>query len=216
MQWQTSGGSRIWCGERSEEEVVKRTVKFGAVGVLAVLGVGLMVNGCSFTPDLNKTAAMSMIQASYDQRPTQPAIIAVDSMGLKQGLSANLWKLTKVYPNQRWADYTLTDTGKKAFKLQNGGEVIEWRPDQGSSDFHFFITTIASNHLKAKELQDPKDDVVPGVDTGKSALFTEVYDWTGVPDPVQNIAHNAINKLSNKRTAEFALVSGNWTLHEIK
>lgn len=195
---------------------MKRPIRFGAVGALAVLGAGLWMNGCSSAPELTKTAAMTMVQADYDKRPAQPAVIAVDGMGLKQGISASLWKLTKVYPNQRWADYTLTDTGKKAFKLQSGGEVIEWRPQQGSSDFHFFITTTASNHLKAKEVQDPTDDVIPGVETGKSAAFTEVYDWTGVPDPVQNIAHNAINKLSNKRTAEFALAGGNWTLHGIK
>lgn len=156
-----------------------------------------------------------MIQADYDKRPAEPAVIAVDDMGLKQGLN-KLWKLTKVYPNMRWADYTLTDEGKKAVKLQNGGNVIEWRPEQGNNDFHFFISTVQANKLKMKDLQEEHDDIVAGVDHAKSADFTEVYDWTGIPDTVQTISHNAINKLSTKRTAEFELTGGAWRLHAIK
>lgn len=191
--------------------------KFFIVSSLGVLvtGAGLCVAGCNFTPDLSKTAAITMIQAEYDKRPAEPIIIAVDDMGLKQGLSHNLWKLAKVYPNQRWADYKLTDEAKKSIKLQGGGDTVEWRPEQGHNDFHFFIQTAQANHLKAKEVGDPHDDVLAGVDSAKGATFNEVENFDNVPDPVALIGHNAINKVSTRRQAAFALVGGNWALHSI-
>jgi hypothetical protein len=182
---------------------------------LTILGTGLFFAGCKSAPDLTKTEALTLIQADYDKRPAEPATIAVDEMGLKQGINTKLWKLTKVYPNNRWADYVLTDDGKKAIKLAGTGDVIQWRPEEGSKDFHFFVITGASNHLKAKDVTDPQDDVVANVQTAKSAGFTEVYDWTGIPESVQTIAHNAINRLSNRRQADFALINGAWTVHSI-
>ncbi len=176
---------------------------------------GLLTTGCKSAPDLTKTAALTLIQAEYDKRPAEPVTIAVDDMGLKQGLNAKLWKLTKVYPNNRWADYVLTDDGKKALKLAAGGEVIQWRPDQGTTDFHFFVQSVTPTRLKAKDVLDAEDDVVAGVDSAKSARFTETVDWTGIPDPVQTMAHNAINRLTTKRQAEFALADGAWKLHSI-
>lgn len=197
-----------------------KAMKIGSAGVMAVLGMvllgtGLVTTGCNTAPELNKTNALTLIQADYDKRAAEPATIAVDDMGLKQGLNSKLWKLAKVYPNNRWADYTLTDDGKKAIKLAGTGDVIQWRPDEGQKDFHFFVTTMEANHLKAKDVDDPQDDVVANVQTAKSARFTEVYDWSGIPDSVQTIAHNAINRLSTKRQADFALVSGAWTVHSI-
>jgi len=175
----------------------------------------LLLNGCKSAPDLSKTAALALIQADYDKSPAAPATIAVDDMGLKQGISSGLWKLTKVYPNNRWADYVLTDAGKNAIKLSGTGDAIQWRPEEGSKSFHFFVTTVASNHLKAKDVADPHDDVVANVQTAKSAGFTEVYDWTGIPDSVQTISHNAINRLSTHRQADFALENGAWKVHSI-
>jgi len=186
-----------------------------AAGALAALGTGLLVSGCNSAPDLSKAAALALIQADYGKSPAQPATIAVDEMGLKQGISSGLWKLTKVYPNNRWADYVLTDAGKKAIKLAGTGDAIQWRPEEGSKDFHFFVTTVAANHLKAKDVADPQDDVVANVQTAKSAGFTEVYDWTGIPDSVQTISHNAINRLSTHRQADFALENGAWKIHSI-
>ena len=191
-----------------------KAIKICAVWAVSVLGFGLMMTGCNSAPELSTTNAQTLIQADYDKRAGEPATIAVDDIGLKQGLNSKLWKLTKVYPNNRWADYALTDDGKKAIKLTSG-DVIQWRPDEGQKDFHFFVTTVAANHMKAKDLADPQDDVVANVQTAKSARFTEVYDWTGVPDSVQTIAHNAINRLSTKRQANFALVNGAWTVHSI-
>jgi hypothetical protein len=184
-----------------------------AAGALAVL----TITGCKFTPELDKNTALTLIQSDYDKRPAEPATITVDEVGLQQGLNSKLWKLTKVYPNNRWADYVLTDDGKKAVKLNGAGagDAIQWRPEEGSKDFHFFVTTVAINHMKAKDVADPQDDVVANVQTARSARFTEVYDWTGVPDSVQTIAHNAINRLSTHRQADFALVNGAWTMHSI-
>ena len=192
-----------------------KAFKIWTAGVLAILGSGLMMSGCNSAPDLNKTNALTLIQGDYDKRNAEPATIAVDDIGLKQGLNAKLWKLTKVYPNNRWADYALTDDGKKSIKISGSGDVIQWRPEEGQKDFHFFVTTVAANHLKAKDVADPQDDVVANVQTAKSARFTEVYDWTGVPEPVQTIAHNAINRLSTKRQADFALINGAWAVHSI-
>src|SRR5260370_1288063 len=197
------------------EEHVTMWMKICATGALAILGSGLLISGCSMTPDLNKTAALTLIQADYDKRPAEAATIAVDDMGLKQGLNSKLWKLTKIYPNNRWADYVLTDEGKKALKLAGTGGVIQWRPEEGRTDFHFFVITVTANHLKAKDVADPQDDVVANVQTAKSARFTEVYDWTGIPDPVQTIAHNAINRLSTKRQADFTLVNAAGTVHSV-
>ena len=194
---------------------MNKSMKFRAAGVLVVLGAGVMMTGCNFTPELSKTMALTLVQADYDKRTPAPASIAVDDMGLKQGINSKLWKLTKVYPNNRWADYTLTDDGKKVIKLSGTGDVIQWRPEEGSKDFHFFVTTAAANHMKAKDIDDPQDDVVANVQTARSARFTEVYDWTGIPDAVQTIAHNAINRPSTHRQADFALVNGAWTVHSI-
>ena len=190
-----------------------KQMKLGGVGALAV--AGFLMSGCNFAPELNKTAAVTMIQADYDKRPAEPATIAVDDLGLKQGINAKLWQLTKVYPNNRWADYALTKEGKKALKLSAAGDVIQWRSEEGSKDFHFIVTTLVANHLKAKEAGDPQDDIVANVQTARSVRFTEVYDWTGIPEPVQTIAYNAINRPSTKRQADFALVKGAWTVHSI-
>lgn len=193
---------------------MKKPIIFSTLGVL-VVGAGLLTVGCKSAPELTKAKAQSLIQAEYDNRPAEPLTIAVNDMGLKQGINAKLWKLTKVYPNMRWADYTLTPEGKAAFKLQSGGDVIEWRPEQGNSDFHFFIITTKANHLKAKEVADPENDVVAGVDKAKGTSFTEVDNFEGIPDSVQTLAKNSINKITTRRRAEFELANGDWKLHSI-
>jgi len=173
------------------------------------------MSGCGSTPDLTKATALALIQANYDQQPAKGVTIEVDQMGLKQGLAANYWKLTKIYPNNRWADYTLTDVGKKALTLDAGGDVIQWRPETGNES-HFFVTTVAANHLKAKEVQDAQDEVVPGVSTAKSTVFTESVVLTNVPQPLQDMLHNPGNKPSSKRHADFALNGDAWSVHSIQ
>lgn len=193
---------------------MKRVLNLRALGALLVLGAGLWVMGCKSTPPLLQADAQKMIQAYEDQQPATSFIINVDADGLRQGFDAKYWKLTKVYPNKRWADYDFTDDGKKVLTLNGGGTTIQWRPDdQGKA--HFFVTTVQTNHPKVKEVADPQDDVVPGVDTAKSAAFTEDVNFTGVPDPVVQMAHNPGNFLSSRKHADFALVNGAWTVHGI-
>jgi len=189
---------------------VKNAVNMKVLGVAAFLGIGLLLTGCKTAPELTQANAQAMIQAKYDQTPAVGASITVDDLGLKQGLTAKYWKLTKVYPNNRWADYALTDDGKKALKLLAGGDVIQWRPEQGS-DAHFVAITVAANHLKARDVKDPQDEV----GGTKSVVFTESVNLDGVPNPLQDIAHNPGNKLSSKKTATFALDGGAWKLQSI-
>ncbi len=187
------------------------------LGATAFLSAGLLLTGCKSAPDLTSANAQALIQAKYDQTPAVGANITLDKTGLGQGITAKLWNLTKVYPNRYWADYTLTPDGKKAVKLPGGGEVIQWRPENADDkSFSVIVTTVAANHLKAKDVKDPQDETVPGVTTAKGAQFNESVNLDGVPDALQNIAHNPGNKLSTKRQADFSLEDGAWKLHSIQ
>jgi hypothetical protein len=142
------------------------------------------------------------------------ANITVNDLGMRQGITAKYWNRTKIYPNKYWADFILTPDGKKALKLPNGGDTIQWRPESLTDDkYSIVVVTVAANHLKAKDVSEPQDEVVAGVDTAKSASFTESVNLDGVPDALQQIAHNPGNKLSTKRQADFALEGGAWKLH---
>ncbi|MGD0737836.1 MAG: hypothetical protein ABR976_22105 [Terracidiphilus sp.] len=189
------------------------------LGGLAVLGAGLLIGGCRHAPDLTAANAQALIQADYDSKAAAGALIKVDDLGLRQGLTAKYWDLTKVYPNKMWADYTLTADGKKVLTLKAGGDVIQWRPDTvggTGTNFSFYVVAVAANHLKVKDVQDPQDEVLPGVATAKSATFNESVDLTGVPAGLAEIAHNPGNKLSSKKTANFELANGAWKLHSIE
>ena len=98
------------------------------LSAVALLGAGMVVGGCKSAPDLTQTQAQTMIQAKYDQTPATGATIVVTDPGMAQGALAKLWDRTKIFPNHYWADFKLTDAGKKAVKLTGGGDVIEWRP----------------------------------------------------------------------------------------
>jgi hypothetical protein len=187
------------------------------LALVAILGAGLLVSGCKHAPELTAAGAQALIQTDYDSKSPAGALIKIDDLGLRQGLTAKYWNLTKVYPNKRWADYTLTEDGKKVLTLQGGGDVIQWRPsDLGGASTHFYVVTLAANHFKVKDVQDPQDEVVPGVPTAKIAKFTESVDLTGVPAVLAEMAHNPGNKLSSKKTANFELANGAWKLHSIE
>lgn len=195
---------------------VKNMLRMKVLGLAALLGAGMALAGCKSAPELTKAQALALVQAKYDQTVPVGTPVVVDDLGMRQGAVAKLWDRTKVYPNKYWADFKLTDTGKKAVKLANGGDTIEWRPDSlTDTKFAITVSTVAANHLKAKDMGEIQDATVVGVDTAKSADFSEAQDLTGVPDAVQQIAHNPGNTLSIKRHAEFALVNGAWTLHSI-
>jgi hypothetical protein len=145
------------------------------------------------------------------------ASIAVNKLGVGQGITAKYWELTRVYPNRYWADYTLTPDGKKAFKLLAGGDAIQWRPDSATdANYSVVVVSLAANHLKAKDIQDIQDETLPGVTTAKEATFTEAVNLDGMSDALQNIAHNPGNKLSTKHQANFSLENGVWVLHSIE
>ncbi len=194
---------------------MKRASIFRIVGALLVMSAGLALSACKSAPPLSQSDAQKLIQAYYDQQPPSSTNIYVDSTGLRQGYEAKYWKLTKVYPNKRWADYDFTDDGKKVLKQDGGATTIQWRPDdQGKA--HFYVTTVQTNHPKITEVTDPQDDVIPGVDTAKSCKFTLDTNLDGYPDTVKQMSHDVGNMLSSRHTAEFALDNGSWKVHNIR
>lgn len=186
---------------------------FGVLALIGagLLGTGLMFTGCKSIPSLTAAEAQALIQAKYDQTTAVGANIAVDDLGMRMGATDKYWDRTKIYPNKFWADFKLTADGKKALKLQDGSDVIQWRPES-ADDTHYsiIVVSVAANHLKARDVQDPQDDT-----GGKGVSFTESVNLDGVPGPLQDIAHNPGNVLSHKRQAEFALDGGAWKLVSI-
>lgn len=196
---------------------MKNAAKLFVLGILSFLGAGLLLSGCKSAPELTNAAAQALIQAKYDATPAEGVNITVDERGLEQGVTAKYWERTKLYPNKFWADFTLTPEGKKAVKLASGGDVIQWRPEsETDKSFSAIVTTVAANHLKAHDLKDVQDETLPGVATAKGVQFIEGVNLEGVPDALQNIAHNPGNKLSTKRQADFSFEGGAWKLHSIE
>lgn len=196
---------------------MRKALNLKILGAAALLSAGMFVAGCKTAPDLTETQALSLIQAKYDQDPPMGISITVDKLGMSMGITDGYWKLTRVYPNRFWADYTLTDEGKKALTPPGGADVIQWRPaSQDDPSYSVTIVTKVANHLKARDVKNLRDEVLPGVDTAKAAGFSESVDLTGVPGSLQDIAHNPGNKLSTKRQADFELAAGAWKLHGIQ
>lgn len=192
---------------------MKNGVRFSALLSLAVFGVGMMVSGCKSAPELSKDQALQMIQAHYDAAPPSGIDITVDNDGMIQGATAKYWQRTTIYPNKYWADFKLTDAGKKLVKLPSGTDVIQWRPSSSTdSSFSIVVSTIATSHRKARDIKDLQS-VGSKV---KTAVFTEAVDLSGLPDPLASIAHNPGNQLTTSETAEFDLVDGQWTLKSIE
>jgi hypothetical protein len=195
----------------------KTLQSFVVLGVIALVGAGLVsaglaVSGCKSAPDLTTAQAQALIQANYDQSPPVGAAITVGDLGMQQGVTAKYWDRSKAYPNHYWADFKLTPEGKKAVALAGGGDVIEWRPDSpDDKKFSVVVTAVATNHLKARNVQDPQD-VVGGT---KTAIFNEAVSLDGVPTPLQEIAHDPGNRLSAKKTATFVLDGGAWKLQSV-
>lgn len=187
------------------------------LGVVALLGVGMMMAGCKTAPDLTQSQALALIQADYDHAPGAGANILVNDLGMRQGIAAKYWTRTTIYPNKFWADFTLTPDGKNLIKLPGGGDVIQWRPDSASdTGYTYRVVTTTANHLKARNIGDVQDEVLPGASTAKGAQFTEAVDLTGVPQPLQDIAHNPGNQLTIKRHADFVLDGNAWKLQSVE
>lgn len=196
---------------------MKKVLNLKVLGVLVLAGAGLVLAGCKSTPELTQAEALSLIQAKYDQTPAAPYAIVVNDQGMGEGVVAKYWAGTKRYPNGYWADFTLTPEGKKIVKLSGGGDSIQWRPDK-PQDPHYAITmmTVVANHLKAHDVSDIQDEILPGSSTAKGASFVEGVNLDGVPDPMQGIAHNPGNKLSTKRHADFVYDGTAWKLQSIE
>jgi hypothetical protein len=196
---------------------VRKVLHMKTLAAVVLLGAGLVVAGCKSVPELTATHALALVQAKYDQQPAVGADIQVDDTGMRQGIGAKLWERTTIYPNKYWADFKLTDAGKKAVKLPGGGDVIQWRPSGlDDKNYTYRMTTIAANPLKAHDMGELQDEMVPGADTAKSGKYTEGLNLTGVPDVLQDIAHNPGNRLSAKRQADFTYEGGSWKLHSIQ
>jgi len=191
---------------------VKNAVKLQIMGLLVIFASGIWMASCKSAPDLTQAQALTMIQAKYDQTPAVPANITVNDTGMGQGVTAKYWLGTKRYPNGYWADFTLTPDGKKVLTLASGGDVIQWRPDS-PSDPHasVIVMPVVANHLKARDVGE-----IQSVRDTQTASFTEDINLDGVPQPLQDIAHNPGNKLSSSRHATFVLTNGAWTLQSIE
>ncbi len=188
-----------------------------ALGVLLLGCSGLVVAGCKSAPDLTPTQALALVQAKYDQTAAVPTTILVNDAGMRAGITAKLWDRTKVYPNKLWADFKLTPDGKKAVVLPGGGDTIEWRPENlDDKNYTIVVMTVAANHLRAHDMGDLQDEMMAGADTAKSGKYTEGVNLAGVPQTLQDIAHNPGNKLSTKKQADFSLTNGAWTLKSIE
>jgi len=191
---------------------VKNTMKLQIMGLLVILASGIWMAGCKSAPDLTQAQALTMIQAKYDQTAAVPANITVNDAGMGQGVTAKYWNETRRYPNGYWADFTLTPDGKKVLTLASGGDVIQWRPDS-PNDPHasVIVMPVVANHLKTRDVGE-----IQSVGDTRTASFTEDINLDGVPQPLQDIAHNPGNKLSSSRQATFVLTNGAWTLQSIE
>jgi outer membrane murein-binding lipoprotein Lpp len=190
---------------------VKNMGKFKIFGILAFAG-GLLLAGCKSAPPLSQSDALALIQAKYDQASAAGVDITVKDPGMRQGVLAGYWVGAKRYPNGYWADFTLTPAGQKVLKLPTAGTTIEWRPSSPTDQsFSIVMTTVAAKRLKARDVSSIED----GAGDSKTAKFSEDVDLTGVPAPLQAIAHDPGNLLSQSRTANFTLVNGAWQLQSI-
>ncbi len=192
-------------------------MKMRVSGVVALLIVGMVLTGCKPAPELSETQALSLIQDKYDQMAPAAVTLVVDDLGMRQAATGKLWDRTKIYPNKFWADFKLTDEGKKVVKLINGGDVIEWRP-ASAQDTNYSITMsiLPVGHLQAHNLGNLQDEMIDGVGTAKGADYSEVVDLSGMPEPIQQIGRSPGNRLSARRHADFSLENGTCTLHAIK
>jgi hypothetical protein len=196
---------------------VKNSLNLKVFGVAALAAASLVTDGCSSAPDLTETQAQALIQAKYDATAPVGANVLVNNQGMLDGITAKYWTRTTIYPNKYWADFTLTPDGKKVLSLVGGGDVIKWRPDSATDDkYSIVVVTAAANHLRAHDVTNIQDEVLPGASKAKGATFTESVNLDGVPAPLASIAHNVGNKLSNKRQADFVLDGGAWKLQSIE
>ena len=195
---------------------VRNAKKLYALSAVAVLAAGMFVAGCKSAPPLTAQQAQQMIQAKYNQQAPAGLSINLTDLGMRQGISAGYWKRTLKYPNNYWADFTLTPEGKKLVTLQGGGDVIQWRPmSPTDSKYSVTVTTVQKNRLNVLNVRNIASEELPGASKAMGADFDEVENFAGIPAPLAQIGHNPGNQLSTTRHADFALVDGAWKLQSI-
>ncbi len=95
--------------------------------------------------------------------------------------------------------------------------MIEWRPaNQDDKNYTVVVMTVAANHLRAHDMGDLQDEMLPGSATAQEGKYTEGVNLNGVPQVLADIAHNPGNKLSSRKQADFALENGAWVLKSIE
>ena len=185
--------------------------KMQALVALALLGAGLIVAGCKSAPELTKEQAQALIQAKYDSMPGTPFVVAVNDLGMQEGVTAGYWVGVKRYPNGYWGDFKLTPAGEKVLKFNDGGNALQWRPLQPQDpNYTIAITPSVNTKLKADNFGD-----VENLGSNKIVTFSEEVDLSAFPAPLQGLAHNPGNRLSNRRTATFVLNNNAWALQSI-
>jgi hypothetical protein len=195
---------------------VKNTLNLKLFAVLVLAGTGMFLAGCKSAPELTSTQAQAMIQAKYDATPAVGYNIVVDDQGMGEGVIAKYWLGLKKYPNGYWADFKLTPEGAKLVKLPGGGDVFQWHPDKPKDPvYSVTLTTVAPHALKAHDVVDIQDEVLPDTSTAKGATYTESVNLDGMPDALAGIAHNPGNKLSSKKHADFVYDGTAWKLKSI-
>ncbi len=184
--------------------------------LLAGMAAVIALTGCS-KPELTNEQALALIQAHYDQ--AQPVVLTfkIDQRALADGNKAKYWGVSKHYPNNLWADFTLTEEGKKLVRLPNGKDVFEWRQDS-TGKFQYAMTTAAPLKLKARDVSEIRKEIVPGVKgQGRVVVFKQAYDISSLPSELQNvILDNTSNQLSIKRLADMAFENGAWVFHDLE
>ncbi len=191
---------------------MKNGVHAGRVSLVVLICAGVLAAGCKSAPQLTQANATALIEASYAQAAPAPATLVVKDLGMREGITAKYWTGIKKYPNGYWADFKLTDDGKKLVTLASGGDTIAWRPD-GPNDLNYSVTmnTVVASHLKAQNFGDVEDS-----GNGKTVAFTEAVDLSGLPGPLQRIAQNSGNTLTTRREANFVLKNGAWALDSVQ
>ena len=174
------------------------------------MAFSLVLTGCKSAPELTAAQAQALIQEKYGRTAPFGANITVDEPGNEDGRDRQVLGPVKgVTQTNLWADFTLTPDGRKAVTLPRRWRTIQWRPQSADDKtFSVVVVTTAANHLKARDVQEPQDEV----GGTKSVVFTEAVSLDGVPSALQDIAHNPGNQLSSKKSATFAVVNGAWAL----
>jgi len=191
---------------------VKNAGRSRTLGALAILSAGLFAAGCKTAPPLSQADATSMIEANYNQAAPAPVTIVVNDLGMREGVTAKYWTGLKKYPNGYWADFKLTDDGKKLLKTSDGSDVIEWRPETPTdSKYAITLTTVATSRPKVTHVGDVED-----MGGAKAVQFSEDVNLDGLPAPLQGIAQNPGNELSTPKHANFVLANGAWKLDSIE